>query len=365
MGGITESTASGVNHAGLTNNGTARNGGHSTRAKMVLPSNANTTTHNINGSLSSASSIFEHAVSQPHHHQPTTSSTSNINMLMKPPFGLMYENQAFKGQQGSSTPLSPVASFASSSRERDFAAGLPGHQSGSGGHGARAWTPDSNSTLDYKVKPPGTTSAALTRADQLSQYTASTDNIHKSLSSSSASSASSTASSEAAASSPSIINAPIVQPQQQQPQHHQQQHFIRRPSGSKGQKGLNQQLRAPGHPPPPPPARKSLDPTRFGAAKRGQPQQQQPQHLMRQHRPHYNTDLDTIGGSQPSLLYGHHGGGPPFSMGGTTHESSNMHYLETSLDGESFYTQGEEEDSGGHLSSSARMYVSQPLETAM
>ena len=390
MGGITESTASGVNHAGLANNGATRNGGgHSTRAKMVLPSNANTATHNINGSLSSASSIFEHAVSQSHHHQPiATSSTSNINMLMRPPFGLMYENQAFKGQQGSSTPLSPVASFASSSRERDFAAGLPAHQSVSGGHGARAWTPDSNSTLDYKVKPPGTTSAALTRADQLSQYTASTDNIHKSLPSSSASSASSTASSEAAASSPSIINAPIVQ----QPQH--QQHFIRRPSGGKGggQKGLNQQLRAPGHPPPPPPARKSLDPTMlkestfdttpptsvdgtspremltFGAAKRGQPQQQQqPQHLMRQHRPHYNTDLDTIGGSQPSLLYGHHGGGggPPSSMGGSTHESSNMHYLETSLDGESFYTQGEEEDGGGHLSSSARMYVSQPLETAM
>src|SRR5699024_8914068 len=56
--------------------------------------------------------------------------SSNINLLMRPTFDLMYENQAFKGQ---STPISP-ASFSS----RDS------HQVN------RAWTPDTNSTLDFK-----------------------------------------------------------------------------------------------------------------------------------------------------------------------------------------------------------------------
>lgn len=318
----------------------------------------------FNGSISSASSIFaepnasEQMLSsqkrfgglqptmfdmsdqeQPYARPGLPQHSSNINLLMRPTFDLMYENQAFKGQ---STPLSP-ASFSS----RDS------HPVN------RAWTPDTNSTLDFKVKP------SIENRD-LSQYTTSTDNLHKSLPSSASSSTSESTFPSIIAGTPNQANIG--------PRH--------------GKSKLT--LRAPVHPPPPPPIRrsirgdpssgqhrKSLDPNLLlqeeGKTLAGEPASKEREMLtfgtkihqagvpvLPSRRQPFTTDLDsdTMGGSQPSLIYGSYRG--PSSIG--THDS-NMHYLETSLDGDSFYGAGN--SSPAATPNSRAMYASQPMETAM
>lgn len=287
--------------------------------------------------------------------EPTTlrsnqSYNSNLNLIMRPSFDLMFENQAFKGQ---STPISP-ASFLSREDPNQM----------------RAWTPETNSTLDFKVRP-------QTEPRDLSQYTASTDNLHKSIPSTTSSAASSPT-----ANSPSPSS--ILSQSSQQPQATRYQ--------------PKQNIRAPVNPPPPPPVRRMIEKNARNQQNRqsmdpnllykesdddansfllDQPNrelstfgQKKPTPKRHLRQPYGEHDGDPIGGSQPSLLYESY---KPDSHSIGTQES-NMHYLETSLDGDSFYNQNFENDSAkrtfGTNSSTAatpklQMYASQPLETAM
>ncbi|KAI2799648.1 hypothetical protein BLOT_011554 [Blomia tropicalis] len=335
-------------------------------------------TFGINGSISSASTIFgEHDIidgqRKMKQRQPPylnrmngqvqtagPASSSNINLIMRPTFDLMFENQAFKGQ---STPISPASYSSRDSQQQQ----QQQHQSQQQVPN-RTWTPETNSTLDYKMRP-----SIQEDVRDLSQYTNSTDNIHKSIPSS-------------ASSQSSELTTPPPPPSQ---------HVRHVPSNQSFGKG-NRTIRAPIHPPPPPPTRysirndqtaqhrKSMDPTlllhekdetldpgrellTFAASKNVQPRKQQPQQL-------FTTDLDSnivIGGSQPSLIdpYGYRATPPSIST-----QDAAMHYLETSLDGESFYRDddkssineiGQQQSETSSLPQSHQLFGSQPLETAM
>nr|XP_046910459.1 protein bark beetle-like [Dermatophagoides farinae] len=301
------------------------------------------------------------------------SRTSNTDImrsanLQQPTFDMVYDNRAFKqGPTDQSTPMMSPLSF--SSREEHHNPTL------------RTWTPETNSTLDFKVKP------ALD-PQELSQYTESSEDLHKPPPSTS----SSTASDLPSPTSGQLSNRPrFYQPRLQQstmmksqPIHPPPPPPIRRLIQSRDQRNENRQ-------------RRSMDPTMFLHHEDEEPSishenkdmpmettfdgelltfdhHQNEIHNRKEFKKpiYHQTDLDGVntnyhmGGSQPSLTYG--------SYAPSTIESeSNNPYLETSLDNDSFHGNNfpaianskHNISSSTNAATKARLYASQPLETSM
>lgn len=267
-------------------------------------------------------------------------SQHSSNLMLRAPMDIMYENQAFKGQ---STPLSPA-----SVSSRDDTQGP-----------MRLWTPTSASTLDFKMGRPA-------EIRDFSQYTTSTDNLNKSFPSSSS------ASSSSQSPSPSSIVSRLSQlPPDNVPLE---------PSTTRTP------IEAPVYPPPLPPMRQSIKGSMAEQRRSLNPAFLRSQSQYQAHSPVEEdremltfgpkkyadrepmvTDLDEefLGGSQPTLMQA-----KPPSTRMKAHDEPPVHYLETSLDADTFLAHAPPPDAKLSTTSQAqaakaRLYASQPLETAM
>lgn len=310
----------------------------------------NTLPQVYNDSLSSSFSIYPDTnipneslvMAQKRYDSAVKMNGRNSNLIqspIQPTFDLVYENRAFKGH---STPISPI-SF--SSREEPIPT-------------IRTWTPETNSTLDFKVKP------ALD-PHEMSQYTESTEDLNKPPPSTSSSSADSDLPSPSSVLSrtsnlkvpkfyqPKLPMKPINPPPP-----------IRRLIQTREDKNRREQQR------------RSVDPNMFlhpeepntidGPLETTFDSELLTFKTPTAKKPLYNTDLDEnnhahLGGSQPSLQYGSYGQ-PSIS------ESTNPNYLETSLDNDNFDSANRTLstiNSSTNTATKARLYASQPLETSM